>query len=40
MFFNVNGKVRTQMMEDLAVSRAGKLKERTGTSTENGEIEE
>ncbi len=40
MFFNVNGKVREQMMEDLAVSRAGKLKERTGSSTENGEIEE
>ena len=37
MFFTVNGKVREQMMEDLAISRAGKLKERTGTSTEDGE---
>lgn len=37
MFFNVNGKVREQMMEDLAVSRAGKLKERTASGTENGE---
>ena len=41
MFFNVNGKVREQMMEDLAVSRAGKLKERTEANTnENGEKEE
>jgi hypothetical protein len=37
MFVNVNGKVREQMLEDLAISRAGKLKERTGTSTEDGE---
>jgi Na+/melibiose symporter-like transporter len=38
MFFNVNGKVREQMMEDLAVSRAGKLKERTASGgTEDGE---
>ncbi len=40
MFFNVNGKVREQMMEDLAVSRAGKLKERTGSNTENEETDE
>ncbi len=29
-FFNVDGKVRKQMMADLAVSRAAKLKSRTG----------
>ena len=28
-FFNVNGKVKDQMMNDLAVSRAVKVKERT-----------
>ena len=40
LFFNVNGKVREQMMEDLAVSRAGKLKERTVSGTENEEQSE
>ena len=35
-FFNVDGKVKEQMMEDLAVSRAAKLKSRTG----NNEAEE
>ncbi len=29
-FFNVNGKVREEMMADLAISRAAKLKSRTG----------
>jgi hypothetical protein len=30
MFFNVDGKVKEEMMNDLAVSRAAKLKSRTG----------
>lgn len=33
-FFNVDGKVREEMMEDLAVSRAAKLKSRTGSETD------
>ena len=32
MFFNVDGKVKEQMMEDLAVTRAQKLKSRTETA--------
>ena len=36
-FFNVDGKVREQMNADLAVTRAAKLKSRTGDGEENSE---
>ena len=36
-FFNVDGKVREEMMEDLAVSRASKLKSRTDDTAETEE---
>ncbi len=35
MFFNVDGKVREQMMDDLAASRAAKLKSRTGGAADD-----
>ncbi len=37
MFFNVDGKTREQMMSDLAVTRAAKLKTRTEVISENEE---
>ncbi|MBO5897122.1 MAG: hypothetical protein J6Q83_07475, partial [Clostridia bacterium] len=38
-FFNVDGKVKDQMMNDLAVSRAAKLKSRTGDESADAKSE-
>lgn len=39
-FFNVDGKVKEQMMEELAISRAAKLKSRTGNDKAEEQISE